>query len=65
MRIDINKYPNYRKFSGLALVVAGVLFLLPRMVGGGDVGPSPAIGIMLIILGAVYSRWNSDRSSGT
>jgi len=65
MQIDIKKYPNYRKFSGLALVVAGVLFLLPRMVGGGDVGPSPAIGIMLIIFGAVYMRGKSDKSSGT
>lgn len=65
MQIDIRKYPNYRKFSGLALVVAGILFLLPRMIGGGDVGPSPAIGIMFIIFGAVYIRGKSESSNGT
>ncbi len=65
MQIDIKKYPNYKKFSGLALVVAGVLFLLPRIISGGDVGPSPAIGIMFIIFGAAYRRGKPDNSSGT
>ncbi len=64
MLIDIKKYPNYRKFSGLALLVAGVLLLLPRMVGGGDVGPSPAIGLMFIIFGAAYLRGKPDNSDG-
>ena len=47
-----------RRF-GVAMIVVGVLFLLPRLIGGDEYGVSPMIGIMFCVFGA--ARFRSGR----
>ena len=56
MRLEIKNHSNYYKYSGLTLVLAGLLLMLPRMIEGNGAGPSPVMGIVLLIIGIRYYR---------
>ena len=56
MLIDIDKNPKHRKYAGVALIVLGVLLLLPRLLSDGTGGISPIFGLMLIVFGSGLRR---------
>jgi len=59
MLLKPGQHKRYYTFTAVSFLVAGVLFLLPRMLDGNN-GPSPVFGIFMLLC-AAYSFRKSSR----